>query len=123
VQNTSIPTFAADGRRLRNYSPEAIERLLIRGMIVVRRNKRGRIICAQFREDNGANPLRQTAHMGSNYSFEEHCGDAYVWQHKPLMKPQTAARLMGEEVEDERIVDRYVRAIFQNVAISCAAHA
>jgi hypothetical protein len=123
VANPNIPTFAADGRRLRNSSPEAVERLLAREQIVVRRNRRGRIICAQFREDNGANPLRKTAHMGTHYSFEEHVNDCYVWRHKPLPQPQTAARMMGEEVEDERLIDRYIRRIFQNVALSCAAHA
>ena len=51
------------------------------GKAVAQRNRRGEIVCVQFRESNGANPLRGSARMGTYYSFEERIGDFYVWAH------------------------------------------
>lgn len=118
-----IPTFAADGRRLRPYSVGQIERLLARDAVVVRRNARGKILCAQFRAINGANPLRGSIHMGTVYSFEQHVNDSYVWSHRRLLQSQEVESLMGEPVEDLETLDRYLRNIFAAVPLSCASYA
>lgn len=110
-----IPTFASDGRRLRAYSLEAIERLLSLSLVVVRRNRHGRIVCAHFRPQDGSNPLRATANMGQRYYFLEHVGDRRVYAHTPLVPPQD----VRDNCESPEELDRYVRNVFRAVPLSC----
>ena len=115
-----IPTYAADGRRLRDYSLAAIERLESLSLVVVRRLN-GRIRCALFRGLMGANPLRATAHAGTRYSFLRRSGEVRLWEHAPLVQRQEIEALFegARSVEDARLLDRFVRAIFLAVPLSC----
>jgi hypothetical protein len=80
-----IPTFAADGRRLRfSYSLAAIERLSGLSKVIVKRNFRGKILCVHFRAKDGDNPLRATAALGQRYVYLEHVGDRRCYSHKRL---------------------------------------
>jgi hypothetical protein len=102
---SKIPTYDADGTRLRSYSPAAIERLVSLNRVVPT-IRRGRIVCATFRERDGSNPLRHSAHMGQRYSFDELLPSGHhAWKHKSL--PKDASE------------DLFVRAIFRGVALSC----
>jgi hypothetical protein len=118
-----IPTFAADGRRLRAYSLAAIEHLLSLSKVVVRRDERGRITVAQFRGLGGMNPLRQTAHAGTRYSFLVRCGDHKAWEHKDLLSSRDVELLFdlskSSHEEELRSRDRAVRAVFLAVPLSC----
>ena len=117
---TFIPTFRADGRRVRDYSLEAIERLLGLSLIVVKRSRKGRITCAQFKSDAGANPLVKSAHMGQQYSYEHHLPSGHcAWSHRDLIQRQDVEALFGETVESRQDVDLYVRAVFRAVPLSC----
>jgi len=80
-----IPTFAADGRRLRNRSLQSVENLLALSMVVVRRGRRGQILAAQFRPLSGANPLRHSALSGTRYSFHGQGAMRMVWSHRDHM--------------------------------------
>lgn len=114
---TLIPTYAYDGRRLRNYSAEAIERLLSLGLVAVER-KRNRIVSAHFRSVAGANPLKQTAHLGQTYSVLTRVGDARLWQHTPLLQ-----RLAKDEQDDAASADAFVRDVFRSVLTSVTTEA
>jgi hypothetical protein len=114
----SIPTFGADGRRLRSYSLPAVERLLSLSKVVVRRNRRGRITSACFRPTDGANPLRLTALMGTRYSYQQQLDEHRAWSHRRLIQRQDVEALMGEELLDEVEIDVYVRAVFRAVPLS-----
>lgn len=117
-----IPTYAADGRRLRAYSLEAIEHLLSLSKVVVRRNAHGRIKVAQFRGLAGANPLRSTAHAGTKYSFLVQNISTRSWQHKDLISSRDVEILFNlSSSKDEELPsrDRFVRAVFLAVPASC----
>jgi hypothetical protein len=118
VPETKIPTFASDGRRLRAYSLQAIERLLSLSLVVVRHNRRGQIVCAHFRPQDGSNPLRATANMGQRYYYLEHVGDRRVYAHTPLISRQDLEELKDTASTPEEL-DRYVRNIFRAVPLSC----
>lgn len=116
----AVPTFRADGRRVRDYSMEAIARLLALGMIVIARSRKGRITCAQFKSDAGANPLVKSAHMGQQYSYEQALPSGhYAWRHREMIQRQDVEMLFGERPESKRELDLYVRAIFRAVPLSC----
>lgn len=115
MKTKKIPTFAADGKRLRAYSPDAIERLLSLSLVVVIRNRKGRILRAHFRPTDGANPLRASCNMGQRYYFLEHVGDHKVYSHTPLIAAEDAAELNGQTPEE---LDRYIRNIFRAVPLS-----
>jgi hypothetical protein len=110
-----IPTYAADGRRLRNYSPDEINHLLSLSLVVVRRNQRGQIRVAQFRGQGGANPLRRTAHLGTRYAF---LGEARVWKHRRLLQSQDVEYLFGEP-DNLAEAELFVQAVFRAVPLSC----
>ncbi len=78
--------FSADGTRSRTrYSVAAIERLESLSLIVVKRSRRGSIVCGHFRPLDGANPLQATASMGQRYSFHAHVGGGHrTWTHKEI---------------------------------------
>lgn len=120
TKSRDVPTFRADGRRVRDYSSEAIARLHALGLIVVGRSRKGRITCAQFKSDAGANPLVKSAHMGQQYSYEQALPSGhYAWRHRELIQRQDVEILFGERPENKRELDLYVRAIFRAVPLSC----
>jgi hypothetical protein len=98
-----VQMFAASGTRIRDRSLESVERLLVLNLVIAHRNRRGKIVAAQFREANGASPVRITAHMGTKYSYQEHLGDYRAWRLKDLPS-----------------ID-HVRAVFRAVPLSCMA--
>jgi hypothetical protein len=117
----TIPTYSADGTRLRDYSSAAVERLCNRGAMVVERNKRGRIVAATFRPDKAdrhsrSNPVRASIPVGTYYSYEESIADKYyVWQHRELVEARELRQLFGDGVEREA----FLRTVFLAVPVSC----
>ncbi len=119
-----IPTYATDGTRLhgyrmRDYALSAIERLLKLSKVVVRRNRQGRIVSAQFRPECGANPLCATALAGTRYSYLEQIYEHRVWSHRRLLPRQDLEKLAGEPLESEAEREQFVQAIFRAVPLSC----
>jgi hypothetical protein len=116
-----IRTYAANGRRLSDSSPERAERLIELGKVVARRDRRGRIRLIQFKHDCGAYPLQATAHMGTRYSYEEPLPSGhYAWKHRELVRDERSLEaLFGEKPDDREEADRFVRAIFRAVPLSC----
>jgi hypothetical protein len=121
-----IPTYSADGRLLRSYSRERIESLARHGKVIVTRNRRtGHIWRAQFREIDGANPLRRSAHVGTRYSFYVRVSrTSQAWVHKDLLSSRDVELLFDfpkrESREEElRSRDRAVRSVFLAVPLSC----
>lgn len=108
MPDITVPTYSSDGSRLRRYTLAAIERLEQLNLVAIQRNRKGKIVCAHFRNAEGANPIRTTAHVGSKYSYREKVGDGlFAWSLKGLP---------ASEHED---ADLFVRGIFRNVALSC----
>jgi len=118
---SAIPTYASDGRRLRRYTLEAIERLEQLDLVAVQRNRKGRIVCAHFRPQDGANPISNAAHTGTRYSFEESLpSGCAAWTHRALERdPRALATLFGESADDSDQAELFVRAIFRAVPLSC----
>jgi hypothetical protein len=115
-----IPTYASDGRRIRAYSLDAIEHLLSLSLIVVKRNRHGKILAAHFRPQDGSNPLRATASMGQRYSFHAPVGNdgMRAWTHKQLIQRQDLEALLGLPLDNDKELDLYIRGIFRSVALS-----
>lgn len=77
-------------------------------LVSVVRNRHGRISFAAFRSATGANPIRNTAHVGSKYSFREKIDDGlFAWS------------LRGLPSSRHEDADLFVRAIFRAVPLSC----
>lgn len=116
LRTMPIPTFAADGRRLRPHTARALEHLYSLSRVVVRRNAKGRILVARYRDAEGGHPLRLSALGGTRYSSKNNT--TKVWEHKQLPTGDEAAAAMGEKVEDPKEVDLFVRAVFRAVPLS-----
>jgi hypothetical protein len=117
-----VPVYGANGKRLRNRSMASVETLLEQGKIMLTYTKRGAIKAAQFLDGGGANPIRTTAHLGTQYSFHNRIrqdAPLFAWEHRPLVQPQDIEALFGETVESQLDRDLYVRAIFRAVPLSC----
>lgn len=116
-----IRTYAANGRRLSDSSPERVERLLAIGKVVAGRDRHGRIRVIQFKNDCGAYPLQATAHTGTHYSYEQPLPSGhYAWKHRELVRDERDLEaLFGEKPHDREEADRFVRAIFRAVPLSC----
>jgi hypothetical protein len=54
----------------------------------VKRNPKGKVLCANFRPVEGANPLRATCNMGQRYSYQERVGDYRAWRHAKQLTPR-----------------------------------
>jgi hypothetical protein len=106
LDSPTIPAYSPDGRRRRNVSAGAVERLLNQDKIVIRKNKNGRVTCVQFLCEDGANPLQSVAHGGTKYSFQRRFGLARVWVLKNLAPS-------GDED-----ADLFVRCVFRAVPLS-----
>lgn len=117
----TVPTYAVDGRRLRSYTLEAIERLLQMDLVAVQRNRAGRIVTAHFRDGEGANPIRATAHLGTKYSFNQHLPSGRTaWKYRALMRDERAlAASLGEIADDPVDADLFIRRVFRAVPLSC----
>lgn len=120
-----IPAYAPDNQtRRRSYSLEAIERFLALDLVVAIRGRKGKILRVYFREADGGNPLRTSAHMGQAYSYEHHLPSGRsVWKHRKLVRDERdLAALFGEPPDDPVEADLFVRAIFRAVPLSCIQH-
>ena len=118
--STYVPTYAADGRRLRSYSLSAIERLHKMSMVAVRRNRYGKIVAAFFRHSDGANPILCSAHTGTRYSDLVRVGpDTRAWQLRGFIQRQDLEAVLGEKLATKEELDLYVRRIFRAVPLSC----
>lgn len=116
----TVPTFAADGRRLRNYTPEAIEHLLSLSLVAVERGRKDRIKCAFFRPTSGASPVRPKAHMGTKYSSNELLPSGHhSWKHRRLLQSQHLEEILGVPVANEKELDRFLQSVFRAVPLSC----
>jgi hypothetical protein len=126
--SAGIPAYAASGRRLRNYSHEAVDRLLAleRPGCVAKRNKRtGRVTSITFlplpqnsTAVEGKEPIRKTAHMGQSYSFKEHLTDTGLrtWMFTKLLLPRAGDE---EHCEFADEMERRLQMIFRAVPLSC----
>jgi hypothetical protein len=120
-----IKTFAADGERLRDSTPARAARLLHLGIVAASRNRRGRINSIQFVGVAGSRSIRQSAHMGQQYSYEQKVlGRGLVWAHKDLIGTRAVEALFGELSPAElNARELFVRAIFRAVPLSCLTDA
>ncbi len=121
-----IPAYSSSGRRLRNYSHEAVERIL--GLTptacVAKRNKRtGHICSVQFlplpqnsSAVEGKEPLRKTAHMGQHYCFEQAILDSgrKAWGFAKILVPRE-----DRDLDDPEDMERRLQLIFRAVPLSC----
>lgn len=86
-----VKTYSADGRRISDSSPERAERLANEGLVILQRDRQGRIRLMQFRRDAWTGVVRKTAHRGTKYSFSEMLPSGYhAWKHRAL--PALCAR-------------------------------
>jgi hypothetical protein len=116
----SVPTFAADGRRLRNRTPESIEHLLALSLVVVERGRKDRIRAAFFRPTDGATPVKPRAHMGTKYSYNEHLPSGHTaWKHRRLLQSQQLEELLGIPQASDEDLDRFLQSVFRAVQLSC----
>ena len=122
-----IPMYAADGItrlhgvRFRDYSLAMIERLLAESRVVVRRNRKGRIVSAQYRPDperGDALPLSASALAGTRYSFLEQIYEVRVWSHRRLIPRQDLESMAGKPLERVE-AELFVQSIFRAVPLSC----
>jgi hypothetical protein len=125
---SGIPTYAANGVRLRNYSLTTIDACL--GMlppsVVVKRNRRtGLITSAQFMplpKDSsavdGKEEIRKHAHMGQRYSTLAVVDDLghRAWRYTPLRTPYEMRRDPDLTPAD---LERWLQAKFRAVELSC----
>ena len=85
--------------------------------MIVKRNRRGQVVCAQFRYGREPSPIRKSAHRGQRYSVIRTLGDARLWQHRRLVQAQDLERALGLAI-DEEDADLFVRAVFRAVPLS-----
>lgn len=110
---TTVPTYSADGKRLRNYSLASIESLLVSDRVAVERNRKGEITCATMRPADKSNPILKSAHMGQSYSFLQNLPSGHrAWSHSRLLDE---SELTSEGIAD---AEKFVRDIFFAVPAS-----
>ena len=124
---TGVPSYSASGRRLRNYSLEAIGRCLalVPPSCAVKRNRRtGRITSAQFlplpgnsSALEGTGRLAKTAHMGQHYSYAETIDDGgrRAWRFQRFLVPSE----MSISLDAKQEIEEYLRGVFRAVPLSC----
>jgi hypothetical protein len=116
IRTRSVPAYASNGRRLRDYSVEAVERCLALKLCIAKRHRKsGRIASIQFLPPRSSGePVPKTVHMGQRYSFCERLDDtAYrAWKFSRTLVPRDWAA-------DPEEVERELQKIFRAVALSC----
>jgi hypothetical protein len=83
---------------------------------VVRRNRRGVIVSAQLRESDGAKPVRNSAHLGQRYSYQEQVDDSgrRAWRFVKFLTPRDE-----RDIDDPAAIERALQKIFRAVQLSC----
>lgn len=116
-----IPTYTADGARLRDYSLASIERLLEQERVTVQRAPTGVILCASFRPTDerqnplpGRNPVAKKVHRGTYYSSLKSDGNSRVWQLHKLPTSRDFEHLYGRP-RNRRESELFARAVFRSV--------
>lgn len=111
-----VPTYASDGRRLRNYSLDSLLELSSRSRVrLVRHPITDHVVSAHFRHADGGSPLQATANMGQRYSFLQHVGDQRAWTHTELV-PSADLKEMNRKERAE--CERFVQEVFSEVRLS-----
>jgi hypothetical protein len=115
----SVPAYAPNGRRLREYSLEAVDRLLALTppRVTAKRHRRtGRVTSIQFLPQKtaaleGNETLPKSVHLGQHYSYEQTVDDAghRVWAFTRLLAPR----------DTDVDVEEYLQAVFRAVPLSC----
>ena len=79
------------------------------------RNRRGVIVSAQFRESDGANPLRNSARLGQRYSYQEQVDDSgrRAWRFVKFLTPRD-----DRDIDDPAAIERALQKIFRAVQLS-----
>jgi hypothetical protein len=117
---STVPAYLSNGRRVRNYSREAVDAMLAveRPSIVAKYNRRtGRVTSITFIPGNRNSrelekePLRKSVHMGQAYSFRESVSDSgrKAWSHSNLLSPRDAD------------AEAHLISVFRAVPLSCMA--
>jgi hypothetical protein len=105
----SIPTYSADGKRLRDYSLSAIQSLFQQGRVTLEHGRKGRICRAYFRATDsqqnavGTNPIVKRPHAGTHYSFVGQVGSARLWQFQELPDSREPFRAVERSVTLRRL--------------------
>ena len=119
-ETTLIPTYAADGARLRNLSLPAVEHLLSINDVIVRRDKAGNIKRAQFIEVLTPGPQKENGSLvGQTYSYLQNLPSGHrAWRFSELLCSESKEQLSAEGLEKEDI-ERFLMATFRAVPLSC----
>ena len=123
-ETTLIPTYAADGARLRNLSLPAVEHLLSINDVIVRRDKAGNIKRAQFIEVLTPGPQKENGSLvGQTYSYLQNLPSGHrAWRFSELLCSESKEQLSAEGLEKEDI-ERFLMATFRAVPLSCMSAA
>jgi len=106
----TIPTYAADGRRLQNRRLAAIEQLLRDGLVIVHRTRKGAITCAQFLPAEGAAAVARSIPTGNSFLESLPSGRrAWKFASEPL-----------EDETDQAEAEKFIRTVFYAVPLSIA---
>jgi hypothetical protein len=106
-----IPTYAADGSRLRNRRLAKVLDLESRKQVVLRRNGKGKVQSAHFCEKSRS-PVQAQWKAGTRYSYEKKSR----WTLAPLPRmPVSPGQCPSERAEE---LDRERRKAFQAVPLS-----
>lgn len=120
-----VPTYSPDGRRWRNTTRAVAEIWADNGIVVVTRNRKGEIVCVHFREPDGANPLRHTAHMGQRYVRRRKTADGTLtyWEFAPILTASDHQALRDSFGGSKQELEAYLQRIFRAVPLSCMPQA
>jgi len=111
-----IPTYGADGLRRRNHSLETLLYLESRKAVVLRRTRKGEVVCARFYGESYT-PIRTRVKAGTRYSYLEQIGGPRGWTHSrlPRIPVADAQKLTNKEFAAE--IDYQSRLAFRAVQV------
>jgi hypothetical protein len=90
-KKSKVKTYAASGRRISDSSVERAERLANEGLVILQRDRMGRIRCMQFRRDAWTGVVRKSPPNGTKTSYAELLPSGHhAWRHRAL--PNLCAR-------------------------------
>ena len=107
-----IPTYGADGLRRRNHSLETLLYLESRKAVVLRRTRKGEVVCARFYGESYT-PIRTRVKAGTRYSYLEQIGRHPGWAHTRL--PRIVSGLQCETVRAIGIQRKFTRSFLSTV--------
>jgi hypothetical protein len=112
-----IPTYGADGLRRRNHSLETLLYLESRKAVVLRRTRKGEVVCARFYGESSI-AIRTRLKPGTRYSYLEPIGGHRGWAHSrlPRIPVACAEELTNKEFAAE--IEYQRRLAFRAVQVS-----